>query len=49
METIALNQSYDYEARKDIARYLAGINKEIDQSKQLKMEPNMSVGEEGKG
>jgi len=49
METIALNQSYDYEARKNIARYLAGINKEIDQSKQLKIEPNMSVGEEGKG
>ena len=40
METIALNQDYDYESRKNIARYLAGINKELDQSKQLKEKPN---------
>jgi len=40
METIALNQDYDYESRKNIARYLAGINNELDQSKQLKEKPN---------
>jgi aromatic ring hydroxylase len=45
METIALNQSYDYEARKDVAKYLAGINKELDQSKQLATEPNMLLRE----
>jgi len=35
METIALNQDYDYESKKNIAKYLAGINKELDQSKDL--------------
>lgn len=40
METISLNQSYDYEARRNIAKYLAGINKELDQSKQLKERPH---------
>jgi len=40
METISLNQSYDYEARRNIARYLAGINDKLDQSKQLKEKPN---------
>lgn len=39
METIALNQEYDYEARKNIAKYLAGISKELDQSKELGMKP----------
>jgi len=39
METIALNLEYDYESRKDIAKYLAGINKELDQSKLLKEKP----------
>ena len=39
METIALNQEYDYESKKNIAKYLAGINKELDQSKDLKKEP----------
>jgi aromatic ring hydroxylase len=39
METIALNQEYDYESKKNIAKYLAGINKELDQSKELKREP----------
>lgn len=46
METIALNQSYDYESRKNIAKYLAGINKEIDQSKQLGEEPSINFEEE---
>ena len=48
METIALNQSYDYEARKNIAKYLAGINQELDQSQELKTEPNMPTAEERK-
>jgi aromatic ring hydroxylase len=39
METIALNQEYDYESKKNIAKYLAGINQELDQSKDLKREP----------
>jgi len=43
METIALNLEYDYEARKNIAKYLAGIDKELDQSKFLKTEPNLSA------
>jgi len=47
METIALNQEYDYESRKNIAKYLAGINKELDQSKQLIEEPNLNF-EEGR-
>lgn len=47
METIALNQGYDYESRKNIAKYLAGINKELDQSKQLKEKPNLCFEEEG--
>lgn len=41
METIALNQAYDYGSRQKVARYLAGIDKELDQSKQLKDEPNL--------
>ena len=48
METIALNQEYDYESRKNIAKYLAGINKELDQSKQLIEEPNLNFEEEGR-
>jgi aromatic ring hydroxylase len=39
METIALNLDYDYESKKNIARYLAGINKDLDQSKDLEVEP----------
>ena len=41
METIALNLDYDYESRKNLARYLAGINKELDQSSLMKEEPNL--------
>jgi len=39
METITLNAEYDYESKKDIAKYLAGISKELDQSKYLKEKP----------
>jgi aromatic ring hydroxylase len=40
METITLNINTDYEAKKDIAKYLAGINEELDQSKEIKTKPN---------
>lgn len=39
METITLNLEYDYESKKNIAKYLAGINEELDQSKYLRQEP----------
>lgn len=39
METIALNQDYGYESKNNIAKYLAGISEELDQSKDLKTEP----------
>lgn len=41
METITLNAEYDYESKKDIAKYLAGISKELDQSKYLKEKPSL--------
>ena len=40
METITLNAEYDYSAKKDIARYLAGIKEHLDQSKLLSSEPD---------
>ena len=40
METITLNINADYEAKKDIAKYLAGINEKLDQSKEIKTKPN---------
>ncbi|MBE9513888.1 MAG: hypothetical protein IMY83_02480, partial [Chloroflexi bacterium] len=39
METIALNIGYDYEARKKVARYLSGIDEELDQTKDLERGP----------
>ena len=39
METITLNAEYDYESKKNIAKYLAGINKELDQSEDLSIKP----------
>ena len=39
METIALNIDYDYNARKNVARYLAGLDEELDQTKGLEMQP----------
>ena len=49
METITLNAEYDYESKKNIARYLGGINKELDQSKDLGVKPTFggSLIEEG--
>jgi len=32
-------QDYDYNARKNVARYLAGLDEELDQTKDLQMEP----------
>ena len=39
METIALNQEYDYEARKRLARYLAGIDQDYDDAVDVWSEP----------
>jgi len=39
METITLLAEYDIESKKNIAKYLAGINKELNQSKELKEKP----------
>ncbi len=39
METIALNQEYDYETRKRLARYLSGIDREFDDFADLWNEP----------
>ena len=39
METITLNAEYNYESKKDIAKYLAGIDKDLDQSKELSIKP----------
>jgi aromatic ring hydroxylase len=39
METITLNIETDYESKKNIAKYLAGINEELDQSKELSSKP----------
>ncbi len=39
MESIALGIEYDYEDKKDLARYLGGINDDLDDSKLLDLEP----------
>ena len=39
METIALNIDYDYARTKKVARYLAGLDEELDQTKELEREP----------
>ena len=39
MEGIALGIGYDFEERKNVAKYLAGINEELDDSKLLNDEP----------
>jgi hypothetical protein len=39
IETITLNLETDYEAKKNIAKYLAGIIRELDQSKELRAKP----------
>jgi aromatic ring hydroxylase len=43
METIALNLEYDYESKKKIAKYLAGIDEELDDSKALGREPKCQL------
>jgi aromatic ring hydroxylase len=40
METIALSIEFDFETRKSLARYLAGIDEAYDESKELNLEPN---------
>ena len=44
METIALNIGYDYEERKKLARYLAGIDTKLDDSKMRSQEPTFGDG-----
>ena len=39
METIALNLDYNYDRKKKLARYLAGIDPEFDDSADLALEP----------
>jgi len=43
METITLNIEYNYESKKNIAKYLAGINKALDQSKDLEVKPTFGA------
>ncbi len=42
METIALSIGYDFEDKKRVARYLAGIDKSLDDSQMRGSEPNLS-------
>ncbi|MBN2397711.1 MAG: aromatic ring hydroxylase, partial [Deltaproteobacteria bacterium] len=44
METIALNIGYDYDERKRLARYLAGIDAEFDDSRMRSLEPSFGDG-----
>jgi aromatic ring hydroxylase len=39
METISLNATYDFEDKKALARYLAGIDEDLDDSSLLEVEP----------
>ena len=39
METISLGIGYDYEDKKQLAKYLAGINEELDDKRWLEEEP----------
>jgi aromatic ring hydroxylase len=43
METIALNIGYDYDEKKRLGRYLAGIDETFDDSKALAVEPAYGV------
>jgi aromatic ring hydroxylase len=43
MESISLAQDYDYEDKKRVARYLAGIDQELDDSEMLGLEPTMGT------
>jgi aromatic ring hydroxylase len=44
METIALGIEYDYNTRKKLARYLAGIEKEFDESREIERIPTFGDG-----
>jgi len=44
METIALGIEYDYDSRKRLARYLAGIAPEFDDSRDIGREPTFGDG-----
>ncbi|MDY6852823.1 MAG: 4-hydroxyphenylacetate 3-hydroxylase N-terminal domain-containing protein, partial [Thermodesulfobacteriota bacterium] len=44
METIALSLDYDFEEKKRVARFLAGIDEELDDSKFLGLEPSFGDG-----
>lgn len=44
METIALSLDYDFEEKKKVARFLAGIDEELDDSKALGLEPAFGDG-----
>jgi len=39
METISLNAGYDFESKKNVARYLAGIDDVLDDSKDRGVKP----------
>jgi len=43
METIALNLGYDFEDKKRLARYLAGIDKDLDDSKMRNVEAKLDA------
>jgi aromatic ring hydroxylase len=43
METIALNIEYDFEDKKNLARYLAGISTDLDDSAMLEMKPTLDT------
>ncbi|MBW2709967.1 MAG: aromatic ring hydroxylase, partial [Deltaproteobacteria bacterium] len=43
METIALNLGYDFEDKKRLARYLAGIDRDLDDSKMRNLEPKIDA------
>jgi len=49
METITLNMEIDYEEKKNVAKYLAGINKELDQSKALNNNPSPLTFQKDRG
>lgn len=44
METIALNAGYDFESRKRLARYLAGIEAELDDTTEIARQPAFGDG-----
>jgi hypothetical protein len=43
METIALNVEYDFKDKEKLARYLAGISAELDDSAMLALDPTFDT------